>query len=359
MARGGPKKGSSAKRLSDFLKEKAAGEPLPVYVLRGTDPYLLHQGRQAVRQRVFGNAEPDMALLELEGAEAQIADVLDALRTAPFLAPRRLVFIREADAFFAMKNQGDKNRDALLKYLEAPAPTGSLCLEVASWNESTRLAKRVEVVGVLIQCEADRPGQIPSWLQTEAKKRHGKSLSFGAAQMLQQYLGDDFASLTHAIEMLALYVGDAARIDTPEVDALIARGHHERVWDLCDAVAEHRVPQALGLLDTFWTEGMPAPQIIGILRSTFRQLVRVRAFSRHMSMDAALDRATVPRGAFSRVRRAVEAFTDADLADAYQALVDTDLEIKTRPDDRLAMEALVHRLCNPGIARTAGRDASA
>lgn len=346
MARRSPKPDATVKRLSDFAAKKSPGEPLPIYVFRGTDPYLLDKARQIARERVIGDAEPGLALLELRGADAGLADVFDALRTLPFLAPRRLVLIREADPFI---NEG--SRDALLKYLDAPSPTGVLCLEVAAWNGATKLGKRVTEVGLVVHCEVDKPYKIPGWLQGEARKRFGKDLTAAAARMLQEYLGNDFAALTHAVEVLTLYVGDATAIDTPEVDALVARGHHERVWDLCDAVAARQVPRALTLLDAFWTEGMQAPQIVGLLRPTFRQLVRVRSYAARMSIDAAMDRAKVPRPAFDRVRRAAAAFTEANLADAYQALVDADLEAKTTPNDRLAMEALVHRLCNASAAQ--------
>ncbi|GAG42840.1 unnamed protein product, partial [marine sediment metagenome] len=89
MAQRRPGKDAKVKRLSDFAEHKAHGEPLPIYVLRGADPYLLDKGRHIVRERAIGGAEPGMAILELDGAGAQLADVLDALRTLPFLAPRR------------------------------------------------------------------------------------------------------------------------------------------------------------------------------------------------------------------------------------------------------------------------------
>ncbi|HUU31060.1 MAG TPA: DNA polymerase III subunit delta [Phycisphaerae bacterium] len=347
MARksGGKKsrKGSAAIRLSDFQKPRQA-DPKPIYVLCGTDPYLLDQGRRTVRTRVFGEADPGMALTEFTGADADLADVLDALRTPPFLAPRRLVAIREADDFVS------RHREALEEYLAAVSPCGSLCLEVAAWNESTRLAKRAAEIGAVVLCEATDTRQIPRWLQGEAKQRYGKALTYGAAQMLLDYLGPDFAALLSAIDILALYADSAPAIDTPEVDTLVARGHHERIWDLCDAVAEHRLPRALELLEAFQAEGMAAPQIIGAMRPTFRQLVRIAALNRRMSLDAAMDEARVPSFARSRVRRAVQAF-GPHLAEAYQSLVDADLESKTGADERLAMETLVHRLCNPEAAR--------
>jgi len=165
--------------------------------------------------------------------------------------------------------------------------------------------------------------------------------------MLVEHLGPDMGALVSALEMLDLYTGQARAIDSSDVDALIARGHHERVWALADAVAERRLARALELLDAFWAEGMTAPQIVGLLRVQLRQLVRVFAFGRRMGLDAAMAKAGVPRGAFARVRRALEAFSADHLAAAYQALVDADLAAKTSAHERLAMETLVHRLSNP------------
>jgi DNA polymerase-3 subunit delta len=259
--------------------------------------------------------------------------------SSDLLAPHRLVTIREADAFL-----DEHSRDVLLKYLEAPSSTGSLCLEADTWNESTRLAKRVAEIGVVVLCESSNPAQIPPWLQKQAKERYGKALTHGAAQMLVEFLGQDYAALLTALDMLALFVASSPTIDTPEVDALIARGHHELVWALCDAVAERRIAKALELLETFWTEGMKAPQIVGVLRPTFRQLIRVKTLAKRTSLDQAMNAAAVPYPARDRVRRAVQALSEAALADAYQALVDADLEAKSTPNDRLAMETLIHRL---------------
>jgi DNA polymerase III subunit delta len=339
MARSKKVDGSHVRQLSQFRDEKIVGAALPIYVLRGTDPFLLDQGRAAVRRRTIGDADPGMALMEVLGADAQLGDVLDAVRTLPFLAPHRLVLIREADEFI-----DEHTREVLLKYLESPSATGSLCLESSTWNETTRLAKKVAEVGVVVSCEITDLSKIPSWLRNEAKKRYAKELTPGAAQMLVEYLGSDFASLVAALDMLALYAASAPGIDAPEVDALIARGHHEMIWSLCDAIADRRLAKALELLDTFWTEGMVAPQIIGAIRPTFRMLVRVKALTGRMGLDPAMNAAAVPYPARDRVRRAVAQMSEAALAEAYQALVDADLEAKSTPNDRLAMETLIHRL---------------
>jgi DNA polymerase-3 subunit delta len=343
------KGGSAAVRLGDFMKTAGGAPPRSVYVLRGTDPYLLNQARTTIRAQVLGDADPDLALLEATGADAVLADVLGALRTLPFLAPRRLVVVREADPFVAAA------REALERYLEAPSPTGSLCLEVAEWNETTRLARRVADpgVGALIACEVV-PELLPTWLQRQARKVYAKQLTRAGVELLIESLGHDMAPLLAAVEALALYAGDAPAIDAREVDALVARGNHEQIWALCEAVAQRRAPRALELLDAFQADGMEAPQLIGLLRKEFRNFLHVRALARRMSIDAAMNQAGVKFPAFARTRAAVASFSDEHLADAYQALVDADLDSKSGADPRLAMEGLVHRLCDPDAARRAG-----
>jgi hypothetical protein len=73
-----------------------------------------------------------------------------------------------------------------------------------------------------------------------------------------------------------------------------------------------------------------------------------------MSLEAAVNQAGAPRAAMSRIRLALQTSCDEHLADAYQALVDADLEAKTTANDRLAMETLLHRLCGPVARPPAG-----
>ena len=178
MARRDQDEKAGGMRLGDFLKSPGA-DVKPIYVLKGTDPYLLDQARQEVRRRVLGDADPGLALLELQGPEAALADVLDALRTPPMLAPRRLVLIREAEAFLSPRGgageeaspadekaadkaaDGGRIRAALQRYIEAPSPTGTLCLETSAWNETTTLARKVAEVGTLVYCEMTGRGRDP------------------------------------------------------------------------------------------------------------------------------------------------------------------------------------------------------
>ena len=76
----------------------AGKEIHPVYVLHGDDAFLLDTHRREIVDRVVAGAEAQLCVMSFDGS-AELADVLDELRTVPFLAPHRLVILRDADAF--------------------------------------------------------------------------------------------------------------------------------------------------------------------------------------------------------------------------------------------------------------------
>src|SRR5690242_12629406 len=108
----------------------------PVYVLFGEDTFLHDAARAEIIKAIIGDSDPQVAVSVFD-AEAELATVLDELRTLPFLAPRRAVVIRDADAFVSAY------RDALETYLQSPSANSSLMLVVSSWPSNTRLYKLV------------------------------------------------------------------------------------------------------------------------------------------------------------------------------------------------------------------------
>ena len=56
-----------------------------------------------------------MALLSVDADKAEISDIFDELRTAPFLTDKRVVLIRRAEDFIS------KYRESLEKYFEKPS----------------------------------------------------------------------------------------------------------------------------------------------------------------------------------------------------------------------------------------------
>ena len=70
-----------------------ARSPKPIYVVYGPESFLRDQAIARIRELTVG-ADPDpLACSEFDG-DAELAEVLDELRTLPMLAPYRLVVVK-------------------------------------------------------------------------------------------------------------------------------------------------------------------------------------------------------------------------------------------------------------------------
>ncbi|MGA2265823.1 MAG: hypothetical protein ABSH10_05270, partial [Phycisphaerae bacterium] len=79
-------------------KSVRQSSPKPVYVLVGHDAYLLDAARQRVLTAALDKADPQTCLGQHDG-DAELAAVLDELRTLPLLGSRRVVIVNPADEF--------------------------------------------------------------------------------------------------------------------------------------------------------------------------------------------------------------------------------------------------------------------
>ncbi len=315
----------------------ADAEPKPVYVLHGDDAYLRDAHRREIVERVVGDADPQICVTAFDG-DAELADVLDELRTLPFLAPRRLVVVREADAFVST------HRDALERFFQAPPAAASLLLLVGSWRSNTRLAKLVAKIGEAVDCSVPKKGNLARWLAKAADKR-GKRIAPDAAGLLAEWVGRDLAALDAEIEKLSLYVGERQEITLADVGELSASTSGPAAFALTNAITDGDPAAALralgGMLQTrgdeFKTLGMLAWHI------------RRAATAKQMLAAGADERTAVPRMPPSQARafaRMLRRRSPAAFRDDFRRMLDADIAMKSGTNPAAALQTLVVALCS-------------
>src|SRR5438309_1024991 len=110
-----------------FIDKAAKSKPQPVYVLHGDEALLKREALAALDVLLLGDADPEFARSVVPGLTAEWSAVCSELDTLPFLSPRRVVVIDQADSFVT------NNRPALEKLVAAPAKNGVLILDVKTW----------------------------------------------------------------------------------------------------------------------------------------------------------------------------------------------------------------------------------
>lgn len=248
---------------------KAASSSIkPVYVIAGETGRLRDSKLTQVREQVLEGGNWSTCLREFDGSQADIAEVLDELRTLPFLGSRRMVEVHRADDF------ANEHREAFEKYLVSPSSTGVLVLVLDKpLPGNLRLTKLIDKVGQCYYVGAAKAQDIPYILVRLAKQTYGKALKPNAAGALQELVGESLSRLTEELEKLSLYVGDRPTITIEDVEALVGQNRQLSVFEIVDALIKQDMAEALRLLERILEQDRDAEYtIIGLLAWYIRRL---------------------------------------------------------------------------------------
>ncbi|HXG08167.1 MAG TPA: DNA polymerase III subunit delta [Gemmataceae bacterium] len=323
-----------------FLERGGRGPPKPVYVLVSDEDFVKRQVLTALRRLVLGERDEGFGLSTHSGDKAVWATIHDELETLPFLGPRRLVVVENADLFVT------RHRTALEKYVTRPAATGVLVLDVQSWPANTRLAKLIDPAAT-IQCKAPAAPKLPEWCIRQAAVGYGKELTLPAARMLVDLVGPEMGVLDQELAKLAAYAGEANRIDAADVDRLVGNSRAETTWKIFDAIGSGRPGEALAILDRLFDQGEDPLRILGAFSVQLRRLAQAARLAQEgLALADALDRVGVPPFAQKGCEQQLRHLGRRRANRLFEWLLETDLGLKgssTLPP-RTLLERLIVQL---------------
>ena len=238
-----------------FIETLPKAKIQSVYVLCGDEDFLKRTARAALEPKLLEDADPAFALASYPGDKANWSTVRSELATLPFLSPRRVVVVEQADKFVT------DHRPDLEKYVAAPAK-GVLILDVKTWVSTTRLARAVPDEAT-VACKAIAPAQVPKWCALHAQTAYGKKLVAAAGQMLIEYVGPALGLLDQELAKLSAFVGDRKTITAEDVDILVGRSRAAETFKIFDAIGQGRAADALAILHRLFEQGEEPIAILG------------------------------------------------------------------------------------------------
>ena len=311
-----------------------------IYVIAGKEESLVNAECRALIDQLLEPQQRTTGLLNAEAAQVSVSDVLDELRTAPFLTDRRVVVVRGADDFVS------ENRQLLERYFDNPCATGVLVLTVSSWPKQTKLAKKLGKVGKLISVTQPKSWQLPGRLVKYAGDAHDKKLTTEAARLLVELIGDELARLYSEVDKLALFAVVEKVITPDHVEQLIGHNRVFGVFQVIDAIITEDVGRAVDRLRNMFAEDKTAEYtVVGAFAFHFRRMFSAKAlFSKGLGAGEVASRLRIwanKDGFFQQVRK----MSLEQIGSVLQQLATIDFKIKTgQTKADVAVEQLVLNL---------------
>jgi len=206
----------------------------PVYALVGADPFL-----QSQKQTEIASILPtDAQRAEFDGERAELADVLDELRSFAMFGGGKVVVIRNADEFIS------RFRPQLEDYLGAPSDSATLILRVSSLPSNQRIYKAIAKVGQIEDCSPPKERDLPRWVIQQAKSAHNIAISSDAAALLADLVGGELGRINSELAKLALS-SDSGKVDAELVGKTVSFQRERQMWDMTNELAAGHSAEAL------------------------------------------------------------------------------------------------------------------
>lgn len=320
----------------------------PVYLLYGTESFLMKETGQLLLENVLGD-ERDFNFSTYDMEETPIESALEDAETFPFMGDNKVIFIQNP-VFLTAEKQKDKaihNIARLESYLKEPAPY-SIVVFFAPYeklDERKKVTKELKRRANVAEMKKLNDAELKSWVNSHAKKR-GIELDQEAVDMIIALAGTNLFMLSNELDKLALYAGPGGRIDVQTAEQLIPKSLEQNIFSLTDKVVQRQPAEALRIYYDLLKQNEEPIKILALLAAQFRLIYQIKELSRKGYGQQQI--AGIVKAHPYRVKMAAglaSKFSDSELASLIAQIAEADYQMKTGGADKsLLVEIFLMKL---------------
>lgn len=305
-----------------------------IMFLGGENDYAIAQHIAKLRQQYASKYQDSLDEVGVDVSLEGFAALEQSLLALPMFFSHRLVVIT---GIVSLKEETEKLETLLSK---VPDTTVAV-IDGRGLDKRTKLYKYLSDMKHAKVFAAYSPQERVTWMRAEAK-RHGAALSAQDAQYLLQRVGEDEWLLASEITKLALADSTITR---KLIDEHTPKNVHDSVFDLIELISKHDISGAVESYRRLAASGANDQQLIGTLMWHYRVLT----LALERASDAELKACGVKPYSLQKAQPIVRNLKRTDLEQAYSALLDADIAMKTgEKKTHQAMIDLVMQLTRKG-----------
>jgi len=343
------KKQLSTQEGREFFRRLVQEGPwAPVYLLMGSERFLIQEAVDRLVRSVFPDGPDDFNDARFDAHEDSAADVVAACETLPMFADRRVVRVRNVSMWKA------HDLNALAAYIERPAETTLLILDADNIPRKSGAARTIlDSKNVAsIRLDAMDTAETVQWAGRRAKRYHIK-LQRHTAALLVDHVGDSLEALDRALEKLMLFSGANAEnpvLITEEIlDEVVVDARMRSVFELTDALGSRDLARSIRTYRRMRLHGDSPIGAVSMIAREFRGMLTSQLGAQRRASDAEIAKLVgSPPWAVKKYAQRARAFTLDELRSIVMHTTQVATELtSSRLDDDLHVERLILEICTP------------
>ncbi len=317
-------------RINNDIKQ---GTFHQIYLLYGEERYLRNQYTDRLRNAMAGDDQMNTHFYE--GKDISVGEVIDLAETLPFLADKRVFFIRDSGLF---KSGGEE----MAQYLASPNETSYFVFTESEVDKRSKLYKAVQANGCVVEFAMQDESTLIRWIGGILSKEN-KKISEPTVRHFLTKTGIDMENIRSELEKLICYCLDRDVITTEDVDAVCTTRVTNHIFEMVNAIAEKDKHKALQLYYDLLALKEPPLRILFLIARQCNMLLQVKEMTlRGYDNKAIGPKIGVPPFIAGKYVSQAKLFKSSKLKEAVTQCVEAEEAVKSgRMNDMMSVEMLI------------------
>ena len=238
-----------------------------VYLLGGTEPYLIYQYRDKLIAAMI-DPNDTMNFITYKGENSKPEDIIEFADTMPFFTERRVVLVENSNFF---KNGCEKLEEAL----DGLPDTTVLIFVEKNIDNRKKLSKLVAQLGTVAMFDAPDSEMLAVWLNGMFVEDQ-IAISGATLRYLIDRVGTSMHLLKNEADKLRSYAVEKGSVSKEDIDLLCVNQVEDKIFDMIDAISEKKQQKAMELYDDLLYLQEAPMKILVLITRNFMQLLKIR-----------------------------------------------------------------------------------
>ncbi|WP_080844942.1 DNA polymerase III subunit delta [Cytobacillus gottheilii] len=319
--------------MFDIWKQIKGQRFAPVYLIYGTEPYLINETKQLLIEHSLNEDELDFNLASYDLEETPIETALEDAETLPFMGERRLILLQNPVFLTSEKSKSkvEHNVAKLEAYLKEPSPYSIVVFSGAyeKLDERKKITKQLKKTASLVEAKKLGENELKTWIRERAAL-NGVQIDEDAVELMLALAGTNLFMLTGEIDKISLYADDEKRIDQKMVEKLVARSLEQNIFALVDKIVHRKIDEALRIFYDLLKQNEEPIKILAVITGQFRLIYQVKELARKgYGQNQMAGQLKIHPFRVKLAAGQAQLFDDYELSAIMSQLADADYQMKT------------------------------
>ncbi len=306
-------------QLETHLKQKLA----PVYLVTGDEPLLVQESCDLIRAQARASGFTEREVYQVDN-NLDWRRPHESIQSVSLFAERKIIELQVPAKITEPAAQ------FILAFCSKPPEDNLLLIRCGRLDKkalSTKWAKALDEIGVIIQIWPVELAQLPRWIEQRLQQR-GLSIDPDALQLLTERVEGNLLAAHQEVEKLRV-LSDQSHLTLDEVNRCVVDSARYSLFDLVDECLKGDTAHALRMLNGLRAEGVEPVLVIWALARETRSLDGLRGkLEKGQGIDQILNHPAIPKKRVPVLRAALRRHNLTSLLELTNLLRTADQSVK-------------------------------